>query len=210
MKKIALLTIMALVVFGTADSYGQRLRPKYRNFSFSSQKLTIDGVGSDVKGIGGAFTTGRSYIVHPKPIAGMLRLGIDATWLDVNYAGYDYSRHDDVRFDKRHQLEVAVGVGVSAHVTPYRLLGVHAYFRFMPSFSGMLDSGGGFEGTAIMGNYASFFVAGGAVSWGTISLGAEARWGGAIYSRLGGDGEDLVSKPKAMTNGMRAYVSLRF
>lgn len=57
-------------------------RPKYVNLSFVSQKLDF-GEGEKLKSrFGAAFTTGRSYYLHKKPVAGMIRFGIDATWID--------------------------------------------------------------------------------------------------------------------------------
>jgi hypothetical protein len=212
MKKTVLLTIVAMLALGTVNSYGQQtFRPKYNNLSFSKQKLTVDGVKSDIRGFGGAYTTGRSYIVHPNPIAGMLRFGIDATWFDLNYVNYDYDIPLVGKFN-RHQLEVAVGIGASAHVNPVSLLGVHAYFRFMPTLSGMFDRHDALEDTSIYGGYASFFVAGGAVSWGMISLGAEARWGSGKYHLLNNDEEEglVHARPAIKTTGMRVYVGLRF
>ncbi len=206
MKKIFLLTILAVLTFGTVNSYGQeyKFRPKYNNFSFAAQTLTVDGVKSNARGMGFAYTSGRSYIVHPGAIAKMLRFGIDATWGDINYA-----KHSEAGFN-RHQVEVGVGIGASVHVNPVSQLGIHAYFRFMPSFSGIIERRSELTGNEVYGNYASFFVAGGAVSWGIISIGAEARWGKATYYQFNLKEGETDYKPAIKTNGLRAYVSLRF
>ena len=67
-------------------------RPKYVNLSFVSQKLDF-GEGEKLKSrFGAAFTTGRSYYLHKKPVAGMIRFGIDATWIDLSYANYSRDR----------------------------------------------------------------------------------------------------------------------
>ncbi len=54
------------------------------------------------------------------------------------------------------------------------------------------------------------FTTGGAVSWGFISLGAEARWGTGNYKTLHAEEEDYPDTGKLKTSGMRVYLSLRY
>ena len=194
-------------------------RPKYVNLSFVSQKLDF-GEGEKLKSrFGAAFTTGRSYYLHKKPVAGMIRFGIDATWIDLSYANYSREEtYDDgygTEIEKltAHQAEIGMQVGPSVTVRPLRKLQAHLYFRFAPSFAGLYD------GDAFRGNYASFFVTGLSVSYGVIGLGIEKRWGKCRYKEFGG-GEDeygdygYAEEPydthKLKTSGLRAYVNFRF
>ena len=112
-------------------------RPKYVNLSFVSQKLDF---GEDEKlksRFGAAFTTGRSYYLHKKPVAGMIRFGIDATWIDLSYANYSREEtYDDgygTEIEKltAHQAEIGMQVGPSVTVRPLRKLQAHlcAFFR---------------------------------------------------------------------------------
>ena len=94
-------------------------RPKYVNLSFVSQKLDF-GEGEKLKSrFGAAFTTGRSYYLHKKPVAGMIRFGIDATWIDLSYANYSREEtYDDgygTEIEKltAHQAEIGMQVGPS-------------------------------------------------------------------------------------------------
>ena len=89
-------------------------RPKYVNLSFVSQKLDF-GEGEKLKSrFGAAFTTGRSYYLHKKPVAGMIRFGIDATWIDLSYANYSREEtYDDgygTEIEKltAHQAEIGI------------------------------------------------------------------------------------------------------
>lgn len=89
-------------------------RPKYVNLSFVSQKLDF-GEGEKLKSrFGAAFTTGRSYYLHKKPVAGMIRFGIDATWIDLSYANYSREEtYDDgygTEIEKltAHQAEIGM------------------------------------------------------------------------------------------------------
>lgn len=221
MRKITILALVILLTSGVAGAqkYG-RFRPKYTNIGYSIPTLSIDNSSRDLlkSNVGVGFTTGRSYILHPKPIAGMIRIGIDATWVDLNYANYKYQGPGAALLEDKphiHQAEVGVGFGPSVHVSPIADLGVHAYFRFNPSFSALIDNSDR-DDLVVMGGYTSFFVAGGAVSWRFISLGAEARWGSGKYTRIkGGDEDDdslidISEKYRAKTGGMRVYLSFRF
>lgn len=223
MKKIIFVLLLAIGVSGVAsaqdDNAPAPFRKKYRNISFSSQKMSFgDASFSDASNFGFGFTTGRSYIVHPRPIAGMLRLGIDATWFDINYGNWNQKLAD--KKWHIHKLDIGLGVGPGIHVNPVSKLGIHAYFRFNPTFTAMFTT---IDGLGINGGYASYFTTGGAVSWGVISLGVEARFGGGRYHsfKAGGDGEEegeegsindffATSKIKHKIKGMRAYVSFRF
>ena len=185
-------------------------RPKFNNISFVSQHLTFDGVSSTnvmKKGIGAAYTTGRTFVLTPTPIADMLRFGIDAVWTDLNYAFH--KGNTDLVKDKMHQLEFGLGVGAAIHVNPVEKLGIHAYFRFNPSVSAIYNRVSDDDPRGHIG-YASFFTTGGAVSWGLISLGCEARWGSGNYKTIKGSKDTTPGKMKIKTSGLRAYVSFRF
>lgn len=158
----------------------------YTNISWAlSQKLTYDdGLEIGKANLGAGFTTGRSFIMHKTGIANMVWFGLDATWFDVSYSLYDSYVMRGVNGDKPidgdlHQVEIGMGVGPSVHVFPLSKLGVHGYFRYNPAFTASFD-----KDFNLMGGYASTFVAGGAVSWGKISVGLETRWGGGKYSDL--------------------------
>ena len=183
-------------------------RPKYVNLSFVSQKLDF-GEGEKLKSrFGAAFTTGRSYYLHKKPVAGMIRFGIDATWIDLSYANYSREEtYDDgygTEIEKltAHQAEIGMQVGPSVTVRPMRLQLAQRT-----------------NGHAFRGNYASFFVTGLSVSYGVIGLGIEKRWGKCRYKEFGGGedeygdygyAEEPYDTPKLKTSGLRAYVNFRF
>ncbi len=78
----------------------------------------------------------------------------------------------------RHQFEYAMQVGPSVTVNPIDHLKINAYFRYAPSFSGILIN------DEFSYNYASFFVTGAAISYKVISVGIESRWGKAKYKNF--------------------------
>ena len=193
----------------------------YTNFSFATQKIVAPSLLSDI-GIGwldrigilddieigrsewgAAITTGRTFVMHPRPLARVLYIGLDATWADVNYARYN--RLLGVIDTRVHQADVSMGIGPSLHVLPVEKLGVHAYFRYNPTFATYFN-----DDFDLMGGYASMFVTGAAVYWSVISMGAEARWGTAKYKLRSGEdwgGADIGARLR--TSGMRVYVSVR-
>ena len=212
--------------------YGANARRKYINLSFTTQTLEplgeswlIDNGESPESKIGAAFTVGKTYYVHRKPLGGIVRFGIDGTFFDINYANYK-SRYVDEWYDGSslqkevyestlHQAEIGVQVGPSVTVTPVSKLKVHAYFRYAPSFAALYST----EAETIAGGYASFFVTGGSVSFGAIGIGAEYRWGKGNYKEFGAsddegdivDGEYIAtSKTKFKTSGARIYLNFRF
>ena len=102
-----------LTSFAASAQEPEAWRPKYVNLSFVSQKLDF-GEGEKLKSrFGAAFTTGRSYYLHKKPVAGMIRFGIDATWIDLSYANYSREEtYDDgygTEIEKltAHQAEIS-------------------------------------------------------------------------------------------------------
>lgn len=227
--------LSACVLTATAQGTERRpvgdWRPKYRNLNFNTEKMIFSDNSSIKSEFGAAFTAGRTYYLHRTPILRMIRIGLDATWFDINYANYkqkwfdgnDFSDRGNDFFDDEeidddgeikntiHKGEIGLHVGPSVTVNPLGKLGVHVYFRYAPTFAMMYNDG------AFRGNYVSMFVTGASVSYGIIGVGIEKRWGTGKYKTLfGGDdlsdlfGDYISTGPmKIKTSGMRAYLSFR-
>lgn len=221
--KRTLFIFLAVLLTTQAMAQESRLRKKYVNLSFSTIEMTQDDSPTLKSNYGAAFTVGRTYFVHKKPIANMIRFGIDATWFDINYGNYKveyrYGEHEkyDSEFSSFHQAEIGMQVGPSITVNPISKLNIHGYFRYAPSFSALYD------GDTFRGGYASYFVGGGAVSYGVIGLGIEARFGACKYKTFGGgdsgdeaeygatsDTERTTVTSKSKFSGMRVYLTFRF
>ncbi len=235
MKK-TLLVIMA-VLFGLnamAQTEGgiKVRRPKYVTLGYVLQQDVTLASGEVIEpDFGAMLNRGRTFYLHKKPIGNFLNIGIDATWIDMNYAMYKPQTLESTL----HQAELAVQVGPSITITPVKRLQVHLYGRFAPTFALRYD------GEVVGGNYASMFVAGGNLSFGFFGVGAEYRMGNnmnykafnfeKIADKLGnivggedneaeafvtrtGDGETAESSPffgtKNVLEGLRVYVTFRF
>lgn len=213
MKTFVLLLITGLLALSAAAQEKAKPYPKYRNLNYNIEKITLSDDSKLSSKYGAAFTTGRSYYVHKKPLLGMIRIGIDATWFDLNYANYEQTWVDDYGYGEEeekltiHKAEIGMQVGPSVTVNPVGKLNAHVYFRYAPTFAALYDE------DAFRGNYASFFVTGISVSYGVIGLGIEKRWGDCKYKEFGGGSEDEEygsSEPfKLKTSGMRVYLSFR-
>lgn len=228
-KKIFLLIVCALLTIGQMNA--QWGRKNYWNFSWVDQNLTNEDNGlSWQSDYGASIVKGTTYYLHSKPLFGMLKFGLDWTQLDLNYAKLvetfellpnagTGSFIPDIDLGK-HQMEYSMHIGPSLTFNPVDHLKINGYFRYAPSFSGILyeDMAGD---TEFSGVFANFFVTGGAISWKLISIGAEYRWGNGKYKsyafNTGGVADDTdfsdimkTSKSKFKTTSTRFYVSLRF
>lgn len=189
-------------------------RTKTFRLGFSSSSWTPKGCAAFKPNYGFSMSLNNTYFVHKNPIAGMLKFGIEATWFDLNYVnykanpdwsafinddydpdyGYNPGWYEDEELDEpnlgSHQLDVALGVGVSAHIAPFSSfdsalneLRAKVYCNFLPSFSAMLIS----EPDDTRFNYAfvPYVTFGMQVQWKVLSLFVEGRWGSANY-KIGG------------------------
>ena len=217
MKK-TLLVIMAALCGLTAMAQEQESkemiksrRPKYTTLGYVLQQDVTLASGEVIKpDFGAMINSGRTFYLHKQPIANFLNIGIDATWIDLNYAMYKPTALTDATL---HQAEVAMQVGPSLTFTPVKRLQMHLYGRFAPTFAMR------YGGAAFGANYASMFVVGGNLSFGFFGIGAEYRMGNNMKYKAfdsgklsdivgglgnivgGGNGENLPSEALVVRSG---------
>lgn len=235
MKK-SLLVIMAVLfavnVMAQDEKVIKTRRPKYVTLGYVLQQDVTLASGEMIKPeFGAMLNRGRTFYLHKKPIGNFLNIGIDATWIDLNYAMYKPQTLESTL----HQAEIAVQVGPSITITPVKRLQVHLYGRYAPTFALRYD------GEVVGGNYASIFVAGGNLSFGFFGIGAEYRMGNnmnykafnldKLVDKIGGlvggngdepeammtratEGETTTTNPffgsKNVLEGLRVYLTFRF
>lgn len=206
-------------------------RAKYFNLNYVKQTMTPDIEGWDKLGgnelksdFGAAIVWGKTYYLHRKPLARIIKFGIDWSWIDFNYAQYKLESPDytgEILSEKAHQLEYGMQIGPSVTINPVHHLKVSAYFRVTPSYSLM------YFNDELYHHYATFCNTGFAVAWKVLSVGCEWRWGKAPYDGLSfdpmtghasgdfsgdtssGDKTDLQDT-KFKTKSLRIYLSFRF
>lgn len=202
-------------------------RAKYRNISYGMQKLKTDH--ADMKSdMAFGLIMGRTYYLHEKPIAGIMKFGLDWSYIDINFAKYpDFPGSEKMQPDLPDielpdwgimQIEAGMSVGPSLTINPVSQLKLSLYFRATPSYSLMMQNG------ELYHHYATFFNAGFTVAYKVISLGVETRWCGAMnfsgvaLGRLDNvyDDEGNFHDPferydvKMKTNTLRLFIGFRF
>lgn len=185
----------------------ERDKPKtnYMNLGITLSQINQRGVSS-LKNYGGVcWSIGKTFYVDGVRISDNVLFGIDATWLDFNYAGYKvkhntYSSTDIYNYD---QLDFAVQVGPSFTYSPTYDVDIHGYCRYAPSYSLLLL---GHESYSSLGHFVVFGLN---VSYRAIGLGLEGRLGSSKYHNWVDQEAGLVSE-KIKTSALRIYLAFMF
>ena len=158
-------------------------RAKYFNLGYVRQKLADKTYGGELESdFGASLSWGKTYYLHRKPLFGMLKFGLDWSWMDINYAKsaiemFDESSSEDFSSDV-HQAEIGMQFGPSVTVNPVHHLKIGGYFRVTPSYSLL------YMDETVHHHYVTFCNAGCTLAWKVVSLGVEWRWGTAKYDGL--------------------------
>lgn len=202
-------------------------RAKYRNISYGMQILKSNK--TDMRSnVAFGFTMGRTYYLHKKPIAGIMKFGLDWSYTDINVAKYpDLPTFENTLSNNTGievpnlgiwQIEAGMGVGPSLTINPVNKLKLSLYFLVTPSYSLMIQN------HELYHHYTTFFNAGFSVSYKIISCGIETRWcvatnyDGVALARFNNvyDEEGNFHDPfegyatKMKTRTIRLFIGLRF
>lgn len=185
------------------DNETPKINSKYINFAFSASSMK-QADNPNVKSKGGAsITFGNTYFIKPVSVGNVLRFGIDATWIDLNYDYYNVQyRNTSMVYD---QIEAGVQVGPSLTLTPTDLIRMSAYFRYAPTLSILLGN----DHTEVA--YGSYCVGGINASYKFLGIGVESRFGTSKYRPLKLVGSIVEGDPiKTKLNGYRIYLTINF
>lgn len=210
-------------------------RKKYMNVGYCI--MNLDGMPVPESKFGFSYSMGRTYYLHKKPLAGMIKFGLDFSYLDVTVASFDNSNGKGLSFGgdeealeidlKRNYFDYTMQIGPSVTVNPIDQLKVSAYGRFAPSASFITMNDYAYV------QFVPHFTCGLSVSYKVIGLGIEGRWGKANYKGFSLDedsmefGEDNIndegdiefpnpndmfktSKRKFSNKSFKIYISFRF
>ena len=191
-------------------------RRKYWKIGITSPNLErTDGEEMKWKTNGSFFIQkGRTSYLHSKPIAGMIKFGIDYGFIDVTYSKLElkevaYSNESGTRasdgFDDivsgdpngdigiseltgidlgMHKIDYGLHVGPSISVNPWNKLIATAYFHVMPTASCVIQNDNFSYGFGCM------MAAGVSVAYKVISLGVEGVWGKVKYTQTDFSGDE--------------------
>lgn len=203
MKKLLILTILACFIAASASADDGYFRKKHRVISYSSTEMTLGGQ-SLKNNYGAAYSSTRTYYLHEEPIAGFMKFGIDATWIDFSYNNYSttvFDEEEGLMDSQLHQAEIGMQAGISLTFNPVDKLNIAVYGRYAPTFSASYVAGE----ESVLGGYMGYIVAGGRISYSFIGLGCEYRGGnGEMSDFIEGGTSPLEMK------GFRAYISFSF
>ena len=190
----------------TVNTYKPKKR--YLNLGFINTTMLKDGMPELKSNYGASFTVGRTFFLHKEPIGGFLRLGIDATWLDLNYTNYKIKHitYWDTYHYEYHQGELSVHIGPSITLTPTPKLYIHGYFRYAPTLSALY-----IDETLYLGGD-TFWIYGASISYGTIGVGFEHRNRGCGYGEVDWESEEHEYTPSfnSVFEGWKVYLTFRF
>ena len=178
----------------------------YLNISYNKTKLSSDEFPSS-KGVfsseydndlGVGLQWGHSYSFHKKPIGSVLFIGLDFTWMDINFNKYKAAAVDTVKYQSNgrimsmpwHNEKMTLGYAMS--IGPSLTL-----YPFTPLHS---------KGADKIRLHTAF---GGSLTWDHIGLGYEIRNDGNLtYQNI--DSEYDTGKMKAKEKTSRLYLQFRF
>ena len=191
-------------------------RRKYWKIGITSPNLErTDGEEMKWKTNGSFFIQkGRTSYLHSKPIAGMIKFGIDYGFLDFTYSKLElkeisYNSESGTRasdgFDDivsgdpdgdigiseltgidlgMHKIDYSLHVGPSISVNPWNKLIATAYFHVMPTASSVIQNDNFSYGFGCM------MASGVSVAYKAISLGVEGVWGKVKYTQTDFSGDE--------------------
>ncbi len=167
-------------------------------FGYENQTMVMDGEEAK-SNFGFALSIGHTFYLHKKPIAGIMKFGLDWSIVDYNVASFkemDLSQAvsgegmPDLGLMK---MEIGTGIGPILTINPVDYLQIGAYFHATPSYSLLVN------GSDIYGSYATYFNGGLKLAYKVITLGVEYRWAGdANYNRMI-SGEDIMGEGETDT-----------
>lgn len=186
-------------------------RKKIMNVAYAVQTLSPDFGNSMEGSLGVALVSGRSFYLHRKPIAGLLKFSLDFG-SDINYVKYrpldgDYNISPDsgIGISGRHQADIGLFFGPAVTANPVSDLKIGVYFRVVPSYSLIMTE------SDVLHGFVPYFTYGGEVSWRWIGAGVEGRSGVGTYSSLMGlFGGASGMKSGYGTEALRFYLAFRF
>ena len=189
-------------------------RSKFFNIGYVSSTITPQNMDGKKSNFGAALVLGNTYFLHSKPIAGMVKIGLDAIWFDINYVNYekgsfklpnfsgiddwkdypwdngweDYEDETDLNLGW-HKLDIGMGIGPSVHVSPLSFLNNSARDLRVSLYFHFTPSATALivsdsDDTNVHYGFSPVFNFGGAIQWKAIGFGVEGRWCTAKFNSI--------------------------
>lgn len=208
MKRIVILVLVVLMTSTTLFAQEKRdnWRRKYADFGFINTTMSSTDIPNLTSNYGLSFSVGRVFYLHHRPIFRHVRLGVDVTWLDMNYTNYQImqlgrSSNTAIQYE---QMELAAAIGPSVTIRTSGSITVHGYVKYAPTASVL------YANDIIYNAYSPFIVNGIAVVRGKVGIGLESRTFMCDYDEWGSAETRAYSIDKVNYNGWKAYLTVSF
>lgn len=182
-------------------------------------------------------TKGTSFRFPSKAIGGVLKFGIEVSWLDFQFSKYndatsnltwtseinkDQSLWDSFYEDVEEELNLGcmaisagVGVGPNVSVAPFanksgsilQPLRASVYFQYSPTFQAYIKSQN--DDDELSTAFCHMMNFGGAITYKSFSIGVEARWGSGKFKPLEFDDEDEDIESLGSSKYTRKFANTR-
>lgn len=184
-------------------------RNKHISISFSTQHMEDADNPHNMKfnsQSGFNLDWGKTFYLHKKPIANLMKIGLDWSWINLAFAKYksgsgihfnslagNYSDYDDDDDSNPidlgvYSLSAGMSVGPSVTFAPLYNTGkglqhllAQTYFHVTPSYTGIIMTE---DETKAYHGYTTYFNWGINVSYKLISIGYEYRWGKSKFNQM--------------------------
>ncbi len=195
MKKLFATAFLALFAAGFASAQEQSKAPNrhYINFAFAFQEVNFEtftdkaGLRDHKMDWAVAAEFGSTFFMHKKPIAGLLRIGLDFSYLDVQYGQI---KPDGINYEQdSHFANIGMQVGPSLTITPIRAINLKGYVHYAPSFAAYAP--GSWE--TVYGGYAGYITGGVQLSLSAFTFGIEMRSAKANFKEVRTDNKSVES-----------------
>ena len=194
-------------------------RAKYFNIGFVKQSLTSKDDYIKYKSEAGVnITWGKTYYLHKKPLWGMVKIGLDWSWMDFNYVkyssveekfaydddfgdgngfgnGWGYDDPFDNGWDMEEDEDYDLDFGChqfeyGMQIGPSITVNPIHHLKVSTYFRFQPSASIMLLDDEVYYGFVPFFNFGAAVAWKAISLGVEGRWGGTKYHGVSVDDEN--------------------
>ncbi|MDR0510181.1 MAG: hypothetical protein LBH06_03710 [Rikenellaceae bacterium] len=173
MKKITILmAAIGLTTVNFASAQDEQPASNYINIAYNFQQLGVNENSVKPLDWGAGLEFGKTFFAHKEPIAQMLWLGIDWSYVDLQYA----TKKEDTSI-VTHVAQAGMQVGPSLTVTLFDALYLKANVRYAPTYSAYACryGTGADQMWDVYSGYTGYITAGFSASFKLITAGFEYR-----------------------------------
>lgn len=207
MRKIITLAVLSLVPFLLDAQETNNFWTQNGFFHMNYAQSTLSQSGESIFDYGGGgFSVGTSMYLHKRPIAGIAKLGIDISFMDINYEYYQI-QYTDGTFNTKdyelHKADFSIQAGPSLTLNPFWKVGLKVYGKAAPALVY-------FANDSSTQSFCLYRIYGAALSIGGVGVGIEQRIGSGNCANIFPFRKSSEAQTELLSEGFRAYLCFRF